>query len=58
MEAPEGRLTIARRFSAGNSGKSQPVPEGRLKVSRTLFSPWETVQRQLEFFTSVLARYL
>src|SRR5450759_2201283 len=33
--APEGRLKIARRFSAGKSGTDARVPEGRLKFSRT-----------------------
>src|SRR5208337_4409212 len=37
--APEGRLRIARRFSAGETGQPERVPEGRLKFSRALFSP-------------------
>ncbi len=37
--APEGRLPIARRFSAGERGNTEQVPEGRLKFSGTLFSP-------------------
>jgi hypothetical protein len=32
--APEGHLTIARRFSAGKSGRVDSSPEGRLKFSR------------------------
>jgi len=35
VPAPEGPPTIAQRFSAGKSGKDEPVPEGRLKFSRT-----------------------
>ncbi len=31
IPAPEGRLIIARRFSAGNIGNAEQVPEGRLK---------------------------
>jgi hypothetical protein len=32
IPAPEGRLIIARRFSAGKRGNTEQVPEGRLKV--------------------------
>jgi hypothetical protein len=33
---PEGRLKIARRFSAGKNGIAERVPEGRLNFSHTL----------------------
>jgi hypothetical protein len=37
--APEGRLIIARRFSAGESGKRERVPEGRLRFSHSSSAP-------------------
>src|ERR1019366_8160868 len=39
---PEGRLTIARRCSAGKSGNYGQVPEGRLKPLCTLFRAGES----------------
>jgi hypothetical protein len=32
--APEGRLTIARRFSAGEIAPTKRIPEGRLNLSQ------------------------
>ncbi len=37
--APEGRLPIARRFSAGVSGRYGASPGGTTEFSRTLLSP-------------------
>ena len=37
--APEGRLTIARRFSAGKSEREDSSPGGTTESSRTHFSP-------------------
>src|ERR1035441_3825971 len=37
--APEGRPTLAQRFSAGDSGTHDSSPGGTTEFSRTLFSP-------------------
>jgi hypothetical protein len=36
--APEGRTSLAQRFSAGKSGKKDSSPGGTTEFSRTLFS--------------------
>jgi len=35
--APEGRTSLAQRFSAGESGRNDPSPGGTTQISRTLF---------------------
>jgi hypothetical protein len=38
--APEGRPSLAQRFSAGKSGKKDSSPGGKAEFSRTLFRPF------------------
>jgi 6-pyruvoyl-tetrahydropterin synthase-like protein len=54
--APEGRLPIVRRFSAGKGGKTEQIPEGRLNLSSTVWSARVLVSAAL-FAVVLIAGY-
>jgi len=43
IPAPEGRSSLAQRFSAGFSGKNDPSPGGTAQFFRSLVSPRKTI---------------
>ena len=55
--APEGRTTLAQRFSAGLSGRNDASPVGTTQFSRTFYSPaWPWPHLALSSLKSGLCR--